>query len=57
MSLKSIGLDEKLYNYLLDVSLREADVLRRLREETALRENASMQISPSRASSWRCWSS
>ena len=46
MSLRSIGIDEKLYAYLLDVSLREADVLRRLREETARRENASMQIAP-----------
>ena len=46
MSLRSIGLDEKLYDYLLDVSLREPDVLRRLREETAQRENASMQIAP-----------
>jgi caffeoyl-CoA O-methyltransferase len=46
VSLRSIGLDEKLYAYLLDVSLREPDVLRRLREETAIRENASMQIAP-----------
>ena len=46
MSLRSIGLDERLYDYLLEVSLREPDVLRRLREETALRDNASMQISP-----------
>jgi caffeoyl-CoA O-methyltransferase len=46
MSLQSIGLDERLYRYLLDVSLREADVLRRLRAETAERENASMQIAP-----------
>ncbi|HYO45561.1 MAG TPA: class I SAM-dependent methyltransferase [Gemmatimonadota bacterium] len=46
MSLRSIGLDEKLYAYLIDVSLREPDVLRRLREETARRENASMQIAP-----------
>ncbi|CAN5836227.1 class I SAM-dependent methyltransferase [soil metagenome] len=46
MSLRSIGLDERLYEYLLDVSLREADVLRRLRAETAERENASMQIAP-----------
>ena len=46
MSLRSIGLDERLYDYLLDVSLREPDVLRRLREETAVRDNASMQISP-----------
>ena len=46
MSLQSIGLDERLYRYLLDVSLREPDVLRRLRAETAERENASMQIAP-----------
>lgn len=46
MSLRSIGLDEKLYEYLLDVSLREPEVLRRLREETAERDNASMQIAP-----------
>jgi caffeoyl-CoA O-methyltransferase len=46
MSLRSIGLDERLYRYLLDVSLREPDVLRRLRAETAERENASMQIAP-----------
>jgi len=46
VSLRSIGLDEKLYAYLIDFSLREPDVLRRLREETARRENASMQIAP-----------
>jgi caffeoyl-CoA O-methyltransferase len=46
VSLRSIGLDEKLYAYLLDVSLREPDVLRRLRAETAERENAEMQIAP-----------
>jgi caffeoyl-CoA O-methyltransferase len=46
VSLRSIGLDEKLYEYLLDVSLREPEVLRRLREETAERDNASMQIAP-----------
>lgn len=46
MSRRSIGLDERVYEYLLDVSLREPDVLRRLREETAARENADMQIAP-----------
>ncbi|HEY7470774.1 MAG TPA: class I SAM-dependent methyltransferase [Gemmatimonadota bacterium] len=46
MSLRSIGLDERLYAYLLDVSLREPEVLRRLRAETAKRENAEMQIAP-----------
>jgi len=46
VSRRSIGLDERVYEYLLDVSLREPDVLRRLREETASRENADMQIAP-----------
>ena len=46
MSLRSIGLDERLYRYVLDVSLREPDVLRRLRAETSEREDASMQIAP-----------
>jgi caffeoyl-CoA O-methyltransferase len=46
VSLRSIGLDERLYAYLLDVSLREPEVLRRLRAETAKRENAEMQIAP-----------
>jgi caffeoyl-CoA O-methyltransferase len=46
VSLRSIGLREDLHRYLLDVSLREPDVMRRLREETARRENASMQIAP-----------
>ena len=46
MSRRSIGLDEALHDYLLEVSLREPDVLRRLREETASRENADMQIAP-----------
>lgn len=35
-----------LYDYLLSVSLREPDLLRRLRAETASLERASMQISP-----------
>jgi predicted O-methyltransferase YrrM len=46
LSRRSKWLDDALYDYLLDVSLREPDVLRRLREETAERENASMQIGP-----------
>lgn len=35
MSNKTLPLDERLYTYLLSVSLREPEVLRRLREETA----------------------
>lgn len=46
MSRKSIGLDERLYQYLLDTSLREAPALARLREETAAHPHAGMQISP-----------
>jgi caffeoyl-CoA O-methyltransferase len=43
---KTLGLDEHLYNYFLSVSLREPDILRQLREETARLPNAIMQIAP-----------
>lgn len=43
---KTMGLDDQLYNYFLSVSLREADILRQLREETAKLPNAIMQIAP-----------
>lgn len=43
---KTIGLDDRLYDYLASVSLREPDVLRRLREETAAYPQAGMQIAP-----------
>lgn len=46
MSKKTLGLDDRLYNYLLSTSLRELDILRRLREETASHPNATMQIAP-----------
>jgi predicted O-methyltransferase YrrM len=46
VSRRSIGLDDATHDYLVEMSLREPDVLRRLREETALRENADMQIAP-----------
>ena len=46
MSRRTTPLDDRLYEYLLEVSLRESDVLRRLREETAELEDANMQISP-----------
>ena len=46
MSNKTLCVTEKLYEYMLSVSLREPEVLRRLRAETALEENANMQISP-----------
>jgi len=46
MSRRSISLTDALYDYLLSVSLREPDLLRQLREETALDPAARMQISP-----------
>ncbi len=46
MSKKTIGLDNQLYDYLLSVSLREPDILRQLREETARHTMARMQIAP-----------
>jgi predicted O-methyltransferase YrrM len=46
MAKKTLGLDNQLYNYLLSNSLREPEVLRQLREETAKHPYAMMQISP-----------
>jgi caffeoyl-CoA O-methyltransferase len=46
MTRQTLPLDDRLYRYLLDVSLREPDVLRRLREETASHPAAEMQIAP-----------
>lgn len=46
MTNKTITLTDRLHDYLLDVSLREADVLKKLREETAQLANANMQIAP-----------
>ena len=43
---KYTALDDRLYDYLLSVSLRESAVARRLREETAGMEHAVMQIAP-----------
>lgn len=41
-----LNIDDKLYNYALDVSLREDSVLRELREVTQTLEDREMQISP-----------
>ena len=46
MARTTLGLDDRLYDYFLQVSLREADVLRRLREETAALPEGQMQIAP-----------
>ncbi len=46
MSNRTVSLDDRLYDYLLAVSVREPRVLAELREETAKLPNAGMQISP-----------
>lgn len=46
MSYRPTVLTEDLHRYLLEVSLREPALLARLREETARRGDAGMQISP-----------
>jgi caffeoyl-CoA O-methyltransferase len=46
MSNQTTPLTPELYRYLLDVSLREPDVLRRLRIHTATLAEAHMQIAP-----------
>ena len=49
MSRASIGLSDALHEYLLSVSLRESDVMRRLREATAAHPKSNMQIAPEQA--------
>lgn len=46
MSNKTLGLDNRLYDYLLSVSLREPEILQQLRQETAHLPGAIMQIAP-----------
>ncbi|MDM9583854.1 class I SAM-dependent methyltransferase [Nostoc sp. GT001] len=46
MPKQSIGLDNQLYNYLLSVSLREPEILEKLRQQTANHPRSGMQISP-----------
>jgi len=46
MTRRTLALTDELHAYLLEVSLREHPVLRRLREETGRMERAQMQISP-----------
>ena len=46
MTNRTLSLTDTLYRYLIDVSLREASVLRELREETAVLSQRSMQIAP-----------
>ncbi|MBD1939259.1 class I SAM-dependent methyltransferase [Microcoleus sp. FACHB-68] len=46
MSKQTLGLSDRIYDYLLSASLREIGILHRLREETANHPYAMMQISP-----------
>lgn len=46
MAIRSISLTDALYEYTLDVSFREPDVLRRLREATLAHPHAALTISP-----------
>jgi len=46
MSSKTLNLNDRLYDYLLANSVREPEVLKQLREETANHPRAAMQISP-----------
>lgn len=46
MSRETLALDDRLLDYVRSISLREPDVARRLREETAERDDAEMQIAP-----------
>lgn len=46
MTRTSIDLNDNLYRYLLDVSLREPELFRRLRDAMATHPRASMQIAP-----------
>lgn len=46
MSNKTLGLPEDLHAYLLQVGVREPEILRRLREETAALPQRDMQIAP-----------
>lgn len=46
MSNRTITMSDDLYGYLLDTSLREPPLLKRLRDETAAHPQARMQISP-----------
>ncbi len=46
MSNRTLSIDDRVYDYLLSVSLREPALLKQLREETAGIEYSEMQIAP-----------
>ncbi|HEX3596203.1 MAG TPA: class I SAM-dependent methyltransferase [Polyangiaceae bacterium] len=49
MSSRTIPMDDRLYDYMLRVSLRESEPMRRLREETRNLPEYGMQVSPEQA--------
>ncbi len=46
MSIRTLPLDDRLYDYLLAHSLREPEALAKLRAETASHPQVNMQIAP-----------
>jgi predicted O-methyltransferase YrrM len=46
LSNRTLSIDDRIYNYLSDVTINEPELLRQLREETAQIEYSVMQISP-----------
>ncbi len=46
MSNRTLSIDDRLYNYLCEVSVQEPELLQQLREETRTIEYANMQIAP-----------
>jgi caffeoyl-CoA O-methyltransferase len=46
LSNRTLSIDDRIYDYLCDVSINEPELLRQLREETAQIEYSVMQISP-----------
>ena len=50
MSSSTIGLNDNLRKYLLDVSCRESKILKDLRQETSYLKESQMQISPEQGS-------
>ena len=49
MSIQTLNLTPEVYQYLLSVSLREAEILQKIRMESASHPLANMQISPEQA--------
>lgn len=46
MALKTHHVDEDIYHYLVSVSLREPEILRRLQQESASQPDPNLQIGP-----------